>query len=1185
MRIRFRETSVLTSSLLLIGALAFHSPSVWAQDSKPGDKPAEAKPADAAKPVEKVKLAYKAEKGRVRKSKNNFSFQIPSGPQKNVMEGTESVKRTFTDIAANGDITFEEITEESKTSINGESVDNDGDETKETETYTIRPNGQLLKYKSTDKDNDGDNVHLDERLFVASTPIFPENPVGVGDKWTHEYKADDTLGLRPAKADFEILGMEKLGTTETVRLRMSFAESEANGVVLKAVFLLEKITGDILSAEYKVESYPLAPKVIASGNVFERRTDGGPIAASQNVQIADKSPDKPKDKTIDETVKDFEKLPGLFTMYRKKETGKDSLFLEITEAQLDKLLLLQTTASTGNSDQLIAGDPISDIIFSLTKTQDDRIMLTIPNWRWRAEPNSPVGRSLKRWFPDGYLMTFKIEAKQTDRKSYLIDVSDFFKSDFAQISLALMGQGLPSMTGTGMIGGYGMDRDKTYLKTVKNFPENLVIQTQYHFMRGGRTAGSGAAADNRSLPLLVNYNLFPLPNDAKSFAPTNGFKPREADPRVGYFTTEFTDFRDDSKEDQTTRYILRWDLRKKDPTAALSEPVKPIVFWLDNAIPFEYRPSVKKGVLAWNKAFERIGIKNAIVVNQMPDNADWDHADMRYNVVRWAITPDGAPRNGVAIALFRENPLTGQILAASVTVDAAWTRFAKLERRKIIDPAAAFARASGMDTDLLLDPNLKVSSPELQEQIAERKRELMLAATGNPRYCRMAESMVPNAYLGASALRFLAPAAFAAAREKEYTDQMVVELVAHEFGHILGLRHNFIASTELTLDQLKDPNVVRSRGIGASVMDYNAFNVSAIRAKGVDFFSQNVGTYDNWAVEYGYSHFTSGEDPAKLKKIASKSNEPGHAYQSDEQVLVGLDPRIMQGDISADPLAYWERILNLSRYLLVNLDKTSPKPGESYWEFTKSFQMLLSNYSSAAGVASRYIGGLTLNRNHKGDPNEKPVTDPIEAARQKQALALLNAYIFSPDALVFPERYYTRFTTDPFGFSFSADFPIADQISGIQRTALSRLFSSAVLRRIANSEFKRGGDPNRALTLPTLFSSVTTNVWAELGQRKNIPTLRRQLQRVWLDTMIGMVTGSSSAPDDATMLAWDQLRQIRARLASSQSSNGVDEYTRIHLSDSLTKVDRVLKAGYTLNGGGGDGGASLLQLLFGRPTP
>src|SRR5690606_28899341 len=155
--------------------------------------------------------------------------------------------------------------------------------------------------------------------------------------------------------------------------------------------------------------------------------------------------------------------------------------------------------------------------------------------------------------------------------------------------------------------GYSLDREKTYIATLKAFPDNLYVETAYHFQRGAVRpggldsilgGGSSTLADPRSIPIRVNFNLFPIED--------NGYRPRLADPRVGYFYTEYQDFTDDGKDSQMLRYILRWDVEKKDPKAAMSPPKKPIVFWIENAIPTEYRAAVRDGLLMWNKAFEKI---------------------------------------------------------------------------------------------------------------------------------------------------------------------------------------------------------------------------------------------------------------------------------------------------------------------------------------------------------------------------------------------------------------------------------------------------------------------------------------------------------------------------------------------------------------------------------------------------
>jgi hypothetical protein len=1170
-----------------------------AEDGPGKPAPTAAAPAKAAATpaAEKVVMRYKAAAGQTKRTGGKAALTFNgNGALKIEIKQTSKVTYTRVD-EKSGELTFEDVTESQEfTFPDGRTQKSDK---ADTSSATIRPNGTLVSYKSSDP-SDKDGATLDTRLFVATTIVYPDTPVGVGDKWGHDYKADTTLGTRDAHADFEVVGVTQIGGNDALKIKMAYAEKGEKAVTTKGTFLVEKITGDEIASDYTLDNVPFPNMGMARGALQSQRLEGGPLVASKNdtkavqVAMAGEASEAKKDRTIDEVVKDgFEKLPGIVTLYRKKDSGREQIYVELREDQLNKLMLLQTTASTGTADQVIAGDPIDDLLFKFVKLQDDRVVLTVPNWYYRADAGTPMGKAVRRSFADALIQSFRVEAKQADRKSLLIDVSDLFKSDIARISEAFQSTnpfGMPSG------GGFSIDREKTYIDSVKNFPENLIVRTQYNFMRGGR-GGSDTLADSRGATVAISYNLSALPVD-ENYQPTNGYRPRLADPRVGYFNTEFVDFADDSREDLTRRFILRWDVRKKDPTAAVSEPVKPIVFWLDNAIPTEYREAVGSGILTWNKAFLKIGIKDAIQVKQMPDNADWDHADLRYNVIRWVVTPDDAPRNGVAIALFRQNPITGQILNASISVDASWTRYGKLQRRNIIEPATAFAKGAGMETDALIAELAK--NPAGIAGFAPLQMERLMG--GDPRFCEAGgNEKREQAWTGAFALDMLGlldpaasvaggggAAAAASAREKEYTTELIKETVAHEMGHILGLRHNFLASTAYTLDQLKDPKRTAEQGVSASLMDYNAFNVSALRTKGVPYFQTTVGVYDLWAIQYGYTDVpdakTTDEEQPALKRIASLSSKPGHAYQNDSLRIAGWDPNVSTYDLSADPLAYYGRMLDLSRYLLVNLDKRLPKTGDSYWEFTKAYSSLLGRYAQAAGASSRYIGGLNASRNHKGDPGGKPALVPIDGQKQKQALALVNKYIFSPTALSFPERYYTYLTPDPNTSSvmsmMRADYPVLDQISGIQKTALQKLFSGTVLSRVANNEFKRGGDPAKVLTLPTLFGSIGNNVWADLGNKK-LPTLRRQLQRTWLDTMADMALKPGGAPEDARMLAWDQLRQLRPRLVAAQNAGGYDAYTRIHLADSLTKIDRTLRADVTIGGGGSAGGPNLLQMLMG----
>jgi hypothetical protein len=347
-----------------------------------------------------------------------------------------------------------------------------------------------------------------------------------------------------------------------------------------------------------------------------------------------------------------------------------------------------------------------------------------------------------------------------------------------------------------------------------------------------------------------------------------------------------------------------------------------------------------------------------------------------------------------------------------------------------------------------------------------------------------------------------------------------------------------------------------------------------------------VGRYDTWAIQYGYGMPPAGSrgETAYVKKLASRSAQPGLAYQSDE-IADQFDPDVTRNDLSSDPLAYWARTLQVTRYLLLHLGERSPRPGESYWMFTQQLNMLVGLYSRAGAVASRYIGGLNVRGNFRGDPGEKAVLQPVAGARQRTALRLLNSYILAPNAFALPASYYRKLAGDPFPDLISSvlsgsrtDYPMLDTFSAIQGAAIRRVFSPAVLQRVANNEFKERGKAG-TFTLAELFGGVSRQAWSELAEGRSVDALRRQLQRTHLEAMAAMVTAPASAwPADARMLAWDQLRTLKRRLSSSKAG---DRYTRVHYDESLMRINRALNAIQTI-GAAEAPRQSLLQMLLGE---
>jgi hypothetical protein len=1157
--------------------------------------PALARQADAPK-AQKVSLQLRAMAGQTKRSQANIVFNGEFMGIKINRESKDISKSSFTSVAANGDITFESKTESSETTVNGVKEDEDPD--KSTDTFTVRPNGTLVSFKTDKVSEEKDEEHIGERLFAATQVIFPDKPVGVGDKWTHEYRADSNLGTKAASGEFELLALETKSGVPCAKIKLTYKETEGRQPIqCKGTVWVEQASGDDVAAELELPDFAPGGEdgPTLQGSIKGSRIEGGPLTPEVAKQVLEGTipevlkvaqgtpattttvaagPPKPKEKTIDDIVlekgKEFEKIPGIVTLWRKKEPMKDTIYAEIREDQLDKLMFLQASASAGTTEQqfdqlpVTAGTPFRDLVFQFTRSPDDKLYVKVPNTYYRVKKGTPLEKAVKRSFSDSYLLAYKIEAKQTDRKSMLIDVSELFKSDLLQITQAFAG-GAPGPFGGGAP-GMGLDREKTYVTGVKNFPGNLVVNTQYAFARGStRGAEQSMLADPRGALLQVTFNLSTLPVN-------NGYVPRFFDPRIGYFTTQYVSFDSDRTDELTRELILRWDIRKADPDAKVSEPEKPIVFWIDNATPTEYRQAVTEGLLVWNKAFERIGLRNVVQVKQMPDTPDpklvaegklpGDVGDTRFNFVRWVISENA----GYAVAFFRPNPLTGQILNASINVDGSLIQYFNVERNDIVEPAAAFARAAHSQAEIF--EHLGLKAPLRQDLFS----------------CRIGHGKSDAARFGWQALSLLGQTGAATGSKLsplEYARQVLKETVAHEFGHILGLRHNFGASMQFSLAQLGDQRIVGQGGISASVMDYNTFNLAALKNPGVDFFSQTIGTYDYWAIEYGYKPAPKApsrpeDEKAFLASIAKKAGKPGLSWLGDEASFTGVDPTVQTYDLTSDPIGYWEEVLKTTRKSLDRLGARLPKSGESYWRFTRGYNSLMSEYAKATGQISRFVGANRIANVHRGDAGDRPVLTAMPVSDQKRAVRILSQYLFAPEALKFPKEYYGRFTAKP--GDLPGNFPVADSLSNLQKGALRRLLSGGVLAKVMNNEFKAQGG-SEALTLPYLFTAVKDSVWAEAVVGGNVGLLRRNLQRQHAQQLCDMVL-SGGVPDDARVIARAQLKVMQSQLGTALKKPGIDEMTKLHFGDTLLKIERTLTAQQTLGGNGG-GGVDLLSLLMG----
>ena len=851
--------------------------------------------------------------------------------------------------------------------------------------------------------------------------------------------------------------------------------------------------------------------------------------------------------SFDKLVADTEKLEGLFNLYRNQETNK--IYLEVKPQQLNKNYLATVTMESGIGERgLYSGVPLQTWLFYFRR-MNNNLHFVVRNVNFRAEPGDPQVRSLDRSFSDSVLYSLPIKSIHPNQETILIDLGDLMLTDFPGLT--------PFLEDT-LRGNYQLDANKSYFGTAKAFPANVEIESVYGFsLSSGEGDYLPTLPDNRALTLRVRYSLSQLDQN-------NRYRPRLADERVGYFLTTYQDFSNPKRRDSFVRYINRWHLEKQDPKAPLSPPKKPIVFWIENAVPLEYREAIREGVLMWNKAFEKAGFQDALQVQQMPDNADWDPADVRYNTIRWFNSLDGFFARGPA----RVNPLTGEILDADIVVDSGLVRDIQQDFRRLVEQNQG--QKSSLLSTLMGGGNL---CPSVMDRSSTSKKTSVLSQLAKDHdLCYGRESIQQSAIdrLGLSLLS--SSTQLRSEQMKEYVDQRLRWVIAHEVGHTLGLRHNFRGSTLLAPQELNNSHVTQTKGLVNSVMDYLPINLAPQGTPQGDYFPVGVGVYDQWAIEYGYK--PSGAIVAQgerrfLEEIAKRSTNPELAYATDEDIF-DLNPDANRWDMSSDVLTYSQTQLDNAQAMWARLEKRYPSSGESYSELSELFDTVFWHYFQNVYFITKYIGGQSFYRNHAGDPKERLPFEPVPVAKQREALSVLQKYVFAADAFQFSPQLLNKLAPSrwrDWGNNLKIerlDYPIHESIFFLQSQVLGDLLSGDRLTRLQDIELKSPSD--QALTLPELFKTLEDSIWTEVLQPDDkslsISSIRRSLQRSYLNQLTSMVLRRDNVPEDARTLAWYRLRLLQGSLNRVLRRHGgeMDTYTKAHLEETRSRIRKALDA-------------------------
>lgn len=850
-----------------------------------------------------------------------------------------------------------------------------------------------------------------------------------------------------------------------------------------------------------------------------------------STENANKETKKLAVREFDRIIESADKLAGLFAVYRRSSDGR--IYLEIKPEQLNKNYLATVTIESGIGENgIYSGLALQDFLFYFRRV-NDRVQFAIRNVKFRTDAGEPEERSLARSFSDSVLYSLPIVGIEPHSKTILINLGDLLLQDFP---------GLTSLLKRSLHANYRLEKNKSYFGNASSFPLNLEIDSIYNFS-SSEGAYLVSVPDRRALTIKVHYSFSQLPEN-------NGYIPRLADDRVGYFITAYQDF-SDRRSTPFVRYINRWHLEPSNPDAPLSPPKKPIVFWIENAVPLEYRDAIREGVLMWNKAFEKAGFLNAIEVRQMPDNANWNPGDVRYNTIRWFNSLDAF----FAQAPTRVNPLTGEILDADIIVDANMVLSLTQEYRATIAPISL--GINGLANNSCPSNIMAAGMPFSTDSDSCYGRESYLQAE-----------------IGSAAMSLLPKVPANNAEIKQYVHQYLRSVIAHEVGHALGLRHNFHGSTMLSPPELNNIEITHTEGLVSSVMDYLPVNLAPPGIAQGEYFPSVIGPYDEWAIEYGYKPISNANleaiipesEKQFLEQIALESLQPELAYATDEDIR-DINPDANLWDMSNDVLLYSQWQLDNARLMWKRLDKRYPLTGKSYSELRELFDRILGYYYRNISLVTQYIGGQSFQRHHAVDMDGWAFV-PVTLAKQREALATLQEYVFAEDAFNFSAQLLNRLAPsrwkhwgNPIPIS-RLDYPIHERILAIQTAILRSLFDGDRLYRLLDIELK--SLPGEALTIPELFDNLLKGIWTEVlddRQLTPISSIRRSLQREHLNILLKMVLHApDDVPSDGRTLAWYELHQLQTALDNrlEKADLNLDLYTLAHLEETSDRIHKAL---------------------------
>ncbi|MDK3075248.1 zinc-dependent metalloprotease [Sedimentitalea sp. JM2-8] len=626
---------------------------------------------------------------------------------------------------------------------------------------------------------------------------------------------------------------------------------------------------------------------------------------------------------------------------------------------------------------------------------------------------SPIAISVRRSNEPPVAAILPVIATAQDGR-VLVDVTALFSGDidFASARSQVAAAGLVPVQ---------VLPDASYITSVRVFPENFNVRTHLTFV----AKANDPIAPPRNISMRISHSLVMLPDEP--------MEARQFDPRVGFFRTgagvteadsEFTVYEESGRLAQAQSLIMRYRLEKKEPGAAVSDPVKPIVFYIGREVPDRWRPYLKAAVESWQPVFEAAGFSNAIVARDAPsfaDDPDWTPEDVRYSTVRWLARPTENATGPHTV-----DPRSGEILSSHVEV---WPGVITIFSRYYYGVHAS------------LDSN--VTSLPLSE---------------------------------------------------DYQGRLLQYAVAHEVGHAIGLRHNHLASTVYSVDQLRDPAFANAlSGATTSLMSYGRWNQAAQPGDGITKFMPDPGPYDFFAVKWGYGEFAGPDALAAFTDEAQKDRRLLWAAGElgGELELWSADPRVLMESTGSDRVEATR--LGVANFIR-SVERLSDATRDDDADLAGAYSAIQNFHMRFLRSVTKLIGGVEAYPWATEGPHKKLVpADQQRAAIQYlmgEGARSLNVYL-TPELV---DRV--------------AVFGGTEAIADLQASLVDELFEvlpnskfPAGIKKLPLLQNQKAADPDAYGPLDFASDSYDA-IWGDL---ETAPNWRRSLQRAYLDRLAAIL--------------------------------------------------------------------------------